>query len=145
MIIVLDRKAGRQMKTISKERLESMLKLNLPISRIAQELQVSRPVIYKAIRTYNLNSSRYTALEQDELQQKVASVKMHHPNAGEVMVQGHLEAEGVHVQRNRVRNAIHHTDPSVSSRKRPPINRRVYNVPCPNYLWHIDGNHKMIP
>lgn len=132
------------MKTISKERLESMLKLNLPISRIAQELQVSRPVIYKAIRTYNLNSSRYTALEQDELQQKVASVKMHHPNAGEVMVQGHLEAEGVHVQRNRVRNAIHHTDPSVSSRKRPPINRRVYNVPCPNYLWHIDGNHKMI-
>ena len=29
-------------------------------------------------------------------------------------------------------------------RKRPTINRRAYFVPCPNYLWHIDGNHKMI-
>ena len=29
-------------------------------------------------------------------------------------------------------------------RKRPPINQRAYFVPCPNYLWHIDGNHKMI-
>ena len=57
------------------------------------------------------------------------------------MVQGHLVAEGVHVQRDRIRKAIHDIDPSVTRRKRPPINRRVYDVPCPNYLWHIDGNH----
>ena len=24
------------------------------------------------------------------------------------------------------------------------IVRRKYNVTCPNALWHIDGNHKMI-
>ena len=67
----------------------------------------------------------------------VASVKSNHPNAGEIMVQGHLVARGIDVQRNRVRSAIHETDPSISTRKRPPINRRAYFVPCPNYLWQI--------
>ena len=26
----------------------------------------------------------------------------------------------------------------------PPIRPHVYSVPCPNYLWHIDSNHKLI-
>lgn len=56
------------------------------------------------------------------------------------MVHGHLE----HVHGQHVCDAIHHVDPNVSARKRPPINRRVYSVLCPNYLWHTDGNHKMI-
>ena len=61
------------------------------------------------------------------------------------MVQGHLRAQGVHVQRERLRSAIHQVDPvGAASRRRPPIRRRVYSVPCPNYIWHIDGNHKLI-
>lgn len=138
------RKPGRPAKTVPKERLETMLKLKIPISKICQELQVSRPLIHKAIATYGINYTRHTGLNQDELLRAVGEIKVNHPNAGEVMVQGHLEAKGIHVQRQQVRNAIHHIDPTVSERKRPPINRRVYSVPCPNYLWHIDGNHKMI-
>ena len=136
--------AGWPMKVIPKERLENLLKLKLPISRIAREFGVSRPLIYDAMKRYGINWSKYTNLEQDSLQQKVATIKTHHANAGEIMVQGHLVAEGVHVQRDRIRKAIHDIDPSVTRRKRPPINRRVYDVPCPNYLWHIDGNHKMV-
>lgn len=121
-----------------------MLRLKLPVSKIAELLEMSRPSIYKAIRTYGLNYNRYSCFNPDALQQTVSQIKLNHPNAGEVMVQGHLKAKGVHVQRQRVRNAIHLIDPNVSARKRPPINRRVYSVPCPNYLWHIDGNHKII-
>jgi hypothetical protein len=29
-------------------------------------------------------------------------------------------------------------------RRQNRIQRRVYNVKAPNYLWHIDGNHKLI-
>ena len=118
-------------------RLENMLKLNLPISRIARELEISRPVVYNAIEQYNLNYTQYTDITKDGLQQMVASIKSNHPNAGEIMIQGHLVARGIDVQRNRVRSAIHETDPSISTRKRPPINRRAYFVPCPNYLWQI--------
>ena len=123
---------------VPKARLENMLKLNLPISRIARKLEVSRPVVYNAIEQYNFNYTRYTDITKDGLQQMVASIKSNHPNAGEIMVQGHLVARGIAVQRDRVRSAIHETDPSASMRKRPPINRRTYFVPCPNYLWHID-------
>ena len=40
--------------------------------------------------------------------------------------------------------AIHDLDPSVTTRKRAAIRRRVYSVPYPNYLWHLDTNHKLI-
>ena len=88
-------------------RLENMLKLKLPISRIARELEVYRPVVYNAIEQYNLNYTRYTDSTKDGLQQMVASIKSNNPNAGEIMVQGHLVERGIAVQRNRVRSAIH--------------------------------------
>lgn len=30
------------------------------------------------------------------------------------------------------------------ARRLSTINRRVYSVPAPLSLWHIDGNHKLI-
>ena len=68
-----------------------------------------------------------------------------HQNAGEVMVMGHLASNGLHVQRNKVREAIHAVDPEgVRERSQKPIRRRVYSVPFPNYVWHIDRNHKLV-
>ena len=37
----------------AKARLENMLKLKLSISRVAGELEVSRPIVYNAIEQYN--------------------------------------------------------------------------------------------
>ena len=77
----------------------------------------------------------------------MSSVKTDHTNAGEVMVLGHLHAEGIHVPRAKIRHAsaIHCLDPlGPTECRRPPIRRWVYSVPCPNYVWHIDGNHKLI-
>lgn len=129
---------------ISKERLEGLLRLKVPVSRIAEDLQVSRPLVYKAIADYNLHETRYSNISEPDIQHAVSSIKDKHPNAGEVMLQGHLRAQGIHVPRSKVRKAIHDLDPSVTSRKRPAIRRRVYSVPYPNYLWHLDGNHKFI-
>ena len=136
---------GRPAKVISKERLEGLLRLKVPVSRIAADLQVSRQTVYKAMTEYNLiQQSRYTNISETDIRHAVSSIKGRHPNAGEVMLEGHLRAEGIHVQRGKVRKAIHDLDPSVTSRKRPAIQRRVYSVPYPNYLWHLDGNHKLI-
>ena len=61
------------------------------------------------------------------------------------MVQGHLRAQGINVQRSRIRATIRDVDPQgVRARQHLRILRRVYSVPCPNYLWHVDGNHKLI-
>lgn len=32
----------------------------------------------------------------------------------------------------------------VEQRKKSALKRRVYSVPGPNALWHMDGNHKLI-
>ena len=129
---------------ISKERLEGLLRLKVPVSLIAEDLQVSRPLVYKAIADYNLHETGYSNISEPDIQHAVSSIKDKHPNAGEVMLQGHLRAQGSHVPRSKVRKAIHDLDPSVTSRKRPAIRRQVYSVPYPNYLWHLEGNHKLI-
>ena len=97
------------------------------------------------MRDFGINHRLFSSIPDSQLQNIVSTIKHHHPRAGEVMVQGHLRAQGVHVQRNRLRSAIHQVDPvGAASRRRPPIRRRVYSVPCPNHIWHIDGNHKLI-
>ena len=134
----------RPAKVKCRERLEGLLRHKVPFSRIAKDLQVSRQTVYKAMTEYNLQESRYSNISETNIRHAVPSIKRRHPNAGEVMLEGHLRAEGIHVQRSKVRKAIQDLDPSVTSRKRPAIQRRVYSVPYPNYLWHLDGNHKLM-
>ena len=56
-----------------------------------------------------------------------------------------LSVHGVYVQESRVRDAMRRIDPvGVSFRWSQSIRRRVYQVNCPNALWHIDGNHSLI-
>ena len=62
------------------------------------------------------------------------------PRIGEKTVDGLLRAQGVVVQRQRVREALHTVDPQGSQRRmRRALNRREYHVECPNVLWHTDG------
>ena len=54
------------------------------------------------------------------------------------MVLGSLRAQGIKVQRDCVREAIGHVDPtSRDMRRRTAINRHIYNVPTPNALWYV--------
>ena len=106
---------------------------------------VSRHLVYNAISDYGIDHERFTGHSLDEIERAVTATKQRHPNAGEVMVQGHLAAAGIHVQRHKIRSAIHTVDPEgVQERKKKPIRRRTYSVPSPNYVWHIDGNHKLV-
>ena len=48
------------------------------------------------------------------------------------------------VQRFRLRSCLKRLDSDgISERKSGRLKRRVYNVKGPNYLWHIDTNHKL--
>lgn len=58
---------------------------------------------------------------------------------------GYLKAEGKIVQRRKVRNALADIDPlGTANRWSSAIHRRVYKVPTPNSLWHMDANLKLI-
>ena len=61
------------------------------------------------------------------------------------MMRGHLHSRNIYVQRRRLRASLHRVDSNgIAARRLFTISRRRYNVPSPNYLWHIDGTHKLI-
>lgn len=101
-------------------------------------MRVSVKTVRRRATEWGMES--YCTITEGELDEKVSKVKENFP---EVMLNGHLLAQGVHVQRKRLRACIsrlcNRTD-NMGQR----IYRRVYSVPGPNFLWHIDGNHKMI-
>ena len=97
------------------------------------------------MRENGVQYEKYSTLSEQDIEDVVTVVKQKHPNAGEVMIQGHLQSRGITLQRHKIRKAIHAVDAEgIEARKRPAIKRRVYDVPYPNYLWHVDGNHKLI-
>ena len=66
-------------------------------------------------------------------------------NSGAVMVWGQLRSYGIVVPRQPVRESMLLVNPiAVELRSTTTIARRVYSVPGPNALWHIDGLHCLI-
>lgn len=56
-----------------------------------------------------------------------------------------LWSQNIHVPRTQVRESIHRIDPQgAAARSVKLIQRRMYRVKGPNYLWHVDGNHTLI-
>ena len=52
---------------------------------------------------------------------------------------------GLRVLHCLIRNSLQAVDArGVRSRFRSALHQRVYSVPMPNSLWHIDGHHKLI-
>ena len=122
-----------------------MLALKVPISSIAKKFGVSRHLAYNAIKDYEIEHERFTQHSQGETESAITAAKQRYPNAGEVMMQGHPASSAIYVQRHKVRGAIHTVDPEgVQERKQKSIRRRTYSVPSPNYVWHIDENHKLV-
>ena len=75
----------------------------------------------------------------------ILEIKADHPAAGEVMTNGHLKSRGIVVQRIRLRASIHRVDEEgIRERRLHTIRRRIYENPSPNYIWHLDGTHKLI-
>ncbi|XP_064640699.1 uncharacterized protein LOC135495746 [Lineus longissimus] len=129
------------------QHLKNLLTLRFPVTEIARTFNVCTKVIYRVMAEQGLSAPAklFNNILNDDLDAAVRDIKRDFPNVGEVMMQGHLRNRQIHVQRDRIRKSLHRVDPDgVAQRKTKAITRRVYSVPCPNFLWHLDGNHKLI-
>ena len=67
------------------------------------------------------------------------------PNCGEVMLRELLKERKIVVTRQSLRDCLYRIDKIGSSmRKKKKLHRRIYTVQGPNYLWHLDTNHKLV-
>ena len=61
------------------------------------------------------------------------------------MTVGHLRAQGIKVKTSDLRSSLLTVDPEgVAERRRTRLRHHVYDNSGPNYVWHIDGNHKLV-
>lgn len=91
------------------------------------------------------SNPRWTPINDQELDDIVYEKLSYNPNCGEVIMEGYLRARCIRVTRARLRASILRVDPTGrANRRMKQIKRRVYSVPGPHHLWHIDGLHKLI-
>lgn len=120
-------------------------RLHYKWTKIASILGISRATLYRRLDEAGISPNDYTPLTNDQVDNVLASIKRNHPNDGEVLLQGHLLRLGIRISRQALRNDIHRIDhDNTVARRRFVVRRRVYSVPYPNYIWHIDGHHKLI-
>uniref|UniRef100_A0A3B3SM68 Integrase core domain-containing protein n=1 Tax=Paramormyrops kingsleyae TaxID=1676925 RepID=A0A3B3SM68_9TELE len=108
-----------------------------------QHLVESMPHRIKAV----LKAKGGQTLMSEDLDHVVEDIQRIYPNSGYRMIHGHLQARGLRIQTSRVRCSLQRVDPEGSRIRAllaPMVRRRQYSVPCPNAMWHIDGNHKLI-
>ena len=109
-------------------------------------LEISRATLYRRLSEAGISPHDRTELSNEELDDLMRSIKHDHPNDGEVLIKGHLIRLGIRVPRQAIRDSIHRVDHiNRVARRRFVVRRRVYSVPYPNFAWHIDGHHKLIP
>lgn len=136
---------GRPRLDVDIEEILELRKLHFKWTKIAEIIGISRSTLYRRFEQAGISPVDHTPLLDQEIDEIICSIKRNHPNDGEVLLQGRLLDMGIRITRQALRASIHRVDhESVVDRQRHVVRRRVYSVPHPNALWHMDGNHKLI-
>ena len=138
---------GRPKFDIKEDTIIELRSFGFKWNEIARMLLVSRWTIKRRVSELGLESlSRFSDVSEEELESKVRHFMQEHGRFdGLPMILGHLKSIGLRVQRDRICKCLARIDPSnFRVRWAVTITRRVYSVPGPNSLWHIDGHHSLV-
>jgi len=101
--------------------------------------------IHSNLRLVGTEFTNFSDITDEHLKSMISDIRQEMPDIGQSMLKGVLNSRGIHVSTVRLRECLSEVDPINSAlRWKSPIRRRVYSVPYPNALWHIDGNHKLV-
>lgn len=136
---------GRPRININEDQLRFLVESNFRVKDIAAIFSCSIRTIERRLQELNIRQRDFTIISDDDLDELVVRVVSLHPQCGEKTVLGQLRSQGYKIQREKIRLSLRRVDPvGVAMRRRQVLHRRVYSVPSPNCLWHLDGYHKLI-
>ena len=116
---------GRPRIKIGQEQLEYLVESQFRIKDIATLFNCSTRTV-KRMRELCISPTSYTAISDDELDNITCAITSAYPQCGEKLVSGRLRSQGIHVQRQRVRDSLHRVDPrGVERRRRSVTQKRV--------------------
>ena len=102
---------GRPRFQVSREQLVYLRSLNISWSGVSRLLGVSRYTVYRWRDEFRLSEEPSNTINDAQLEIRVREMRRDLPTFGEALVIGTLRSSGHCVTRDRVRRAIHATDP----------------------------------
>ncbi len=136
---------GRPTLIIEEERLSFFVENGFKVRDMAMMLGCSKRTVERRLSTYHLSTHNFSLKIDNDLDVRIKETGNVFPRCGEKMAQSRLLTQGIHVQRQRVRESLCRVDPSgVEARLSNVLQRRIYQIDSPNALWHLDGHHKLI-
>ncbi|XP_064638875.1 uncharacterized protein LOC135494625 [Lineus longissimus] len=142
-----NRPSGRPSIQINPVTVQSLRDAGFNWRSIASMIGVSERTLRNRRQSYEFLDCdlEYSEITNNELDEIVTAIMKVTTVCGETLMMGALRSRGYKIQRQRVRDSLARVDPvGRALRRRCVIYRRHYSVPHPNYIWHIDGNHKLI-
>ena len=134
---------GRPRFDISPDSLLHLINQGLPVPCIANLMGVSTRSIFRRMREFGFSvRALYSTCSNAELDHLVTEIKKDMPHAGYRLVKGSLQARGFRVQRER--GPVDTVGILCRMYQLGCVVRRIYSVPGPKALVHVDTNHKLI-
>ncbi|XP_071964143.1 uncharacterized protein [Antedon mediterranea] len=136
---------GRARFVIGRSQLQFFVDNNFTVQDMSKMFSVSKRTIERRLQEYNMTTRNYTDISSEFLDARIGMITMNFPRSGLKSIEAHLMKDGIRVRREALRDSVKRVDPvGRHLRSLRCIRRRVYSVPSPLALWHIDGNHKLI-
>ena len=144
--ITLTGAVGRPRFEVPRHLIEFLLQTGFSVPQISHLIGVSISTVQRRMTCYGLSvQSTYSSFSDDQLDMVISDIQAQFPTAGNRQMYGLLLSRGIRVQYHRVIEAQRRVDPEGSFMRRLHcLYRRRYSVTGLQYLWHIDGNHKLI-
>ena len=102
---------GRPKITINLDQVELLRSAGYTWNEIGDAFLVSRSTIWRQLKEAGTNLiSRYSEISDNDLDALVYDIRQRHPHSGQNLIQGHLVSMNIHVQRHRIRSALHRVD-----------------------------------
>ena len=137
--------AGRPRVEVNIPQVERLVELGIPLTSISSTLGISRTTLWRRLSKLGLCVQRFTTIDDSTLDSIIEGLVNRFPNAGIEMITGYLRSANIFLTRSRIRNSLVRVSPAgMILRQLTTTVRRVYSVPAPNSLWHIDGLHCLI-
>lgn len=119
----------------------------IPLTVLASVLGIDRKTLRARIKETDIDLD-FSKISDSDLDNYVQEYRYENPAGGHSYIIGRLRAvHSLCIQRHRVIDSMNRIDrlgQGLRQRLGKKKERRNYQVPRPNALWHIDGHHKLI-
>jgi hypothetical protein len=116
----------------------------ITFKRLAELAGVHRHTLWFYLKQHGVYE-QFSSISDADLDILVKTFKTKKPASGLTYMIGFLRSHGLRVQKWRVQLALRRVDGlGQLLHNHEAINHQKYTFPRSNYLWHLDGHHKLI-